>query len=507
MYIRMTAKRTRLLTIVLLLTIAFSATGIEREIRLGREDGWADLEYRLGIRVLEGYRGELDLFLEDGEYRAEPDTDLLLAFNRTPFYDAAGRYRVTGTAQRAVASARLGDGAARFDSGDGGVLLEAGPEAMFAPGQSWDDFTIEFWLYPAVLDEGESVLRWRGARRTEDGRLDQRFEVRLERRRVVWDLDNIFLTPDHTPYRVMLESDRTLLPRRWSHHMLRFEAETGRLEYLVDGVPRDVTHATDGRREGGDIYLPYLGRASRGRVELGVGLSGLLDQLRISRRYVTRPMLDRTSDVPAVAVSRPLDLGHPLAELNAFDARYQTPGETDVFFFYRLLEHDELPEARGDPGIEAGWRRFHPGESLPAGERGRYLQLRLELYPDGRRRDSPSVSWITARYEPAAPPAAPARVRAEPGDGSVVLRWDEVVDPSVEGYYVYYGTRPGEYFGSGAEQGRSPIDVGDRTEIELAGLQNGRVYYFAIAAYDAAGIVPETQFSREQHARPARRSE
>ena len=501
MYIRMTAKRIRLFTILLLLTVGVPLSGIERELRLGREDGWADLEYRLGVRLLEGYRGEFDLFLEDGEYRPDRDTDLLLAFNRTPFHDAAGRYRVTGAAQRVATPARLGDGAARFEPTDGGVLLEATPEAMFAPGQSWDDFTIEFWLYPAVLDDGETVLRWRGARRTDNGRLDQRFEVRLERRRLVWDLDNIFLTPEHAPYRVVLESDRTLLPRRWSHHMLRFEAETGLLEYLVDGVPRDVTHATEGGREAGDVYLPYLGRASNGRVELGARLSGLLDQLRFSRRYVTRPMLERTSGSPAVAITRPLDLGHPLAEVSTLDARYRTPGETDVFFFYRLLEDNERP------ALDTGWRRFDPGEPLPEGERGRYLQLRLELYPDGRRRESPSVSWVTARYEPAAPPAAPARVRAEPGDGSVHLRWDEVVDPSVEGYYLYYGTRPGEYFGSGAEQGRSPIDLGDRTEVELAGLQNGRVYYFAIAAYDAAGIVPETQFSREQHARPARRTE
>ncbi len=497
----MTAKRIELLTVILLLVGTAAAPALERAIQLGRGDEWADLQYRLGLRLQKGYRGELDLFLEDGQYQPDPDTDLLLQFNRTPFHDAAGLYRVLGDEHQLSSPGRLGEGAARFDGAMQGLVLEATPEAMFAPGQSWDSFSIEFWLYPAVLDDGESIMRWTGSRRIEDGLLDQRVQVEVERRRLRWEFDNVFLTPANEPHQVVLEGDRSLIPRRWSHHLVRFRADTGLIEYLVDGVAREMTHVTHSGRESGDVYLPYLGRASDARVGLGEGLSGLLDQLRFTRRCVSQPMLDRTSDAPAVAVTRPLDLGHPLAQLSAIEARYQTPAQTDVFFYYRLSDHIHADD------LHTGWRQFEPGEEPAYAERGRYLQLRIELYPDGSRRESPSVSWITARYEPASPPVAPVRVRAEAGDGSVQLYWEEVVDPNVEGYYVYYGTRPGQYFGAGADLGRSPVDVGDTTEVELAGLQNGTVYYFAVAAYDAAGITPETQFSQEAHARPSRRYE
>ncbi len=501
MYIRMTAMRIRVFTILLILLLAAEASARERIVFLGREDNWADMVYQLGLRLRSGYRGELDLSLRDGEYEPEPETDLLLHFNRAPFIDAAGLYRVVGAEQRVSPLARLGQGAARFDARDQGLLLEASREAMFAAGQSWDDFSIEFWLYPAALDDGESILDWEGSRRTEEDRLEQRFRVEVHRRRLRWELTNVFFRPDHEPHRIVLEGDRSLIPRSWSHHLLRFEAGTGLIEYLVDGVPRDLRHVTDTGREGGDIYLPYLGQASKSQLRLGVGYSGLIDQLRFSRRYVTDPMLDRTDEVPAVGITRAFDLGHPLSQPTRIDARFQTPGETDVFFFYRLSDDPHFEN------LHTGWRRFEPGDALPDRAQGRFLQLRVELYPDGRRRESPSVSWLAIRYEQASPPAAPARLWAEPGDGTVRLRWDEVVDPDVDGYYVYYGTRPGQYFGTGAVQGRSPVDVGDVTEVELEGLENGTVYYFAVAAYDAAGIIPETRFSQEAHARPSRRNE
>jgi hypothetical protein len=74
---------------------------------------------------------------------------------------------------------------------------------------------------------------------------------------------------------------------------------------------------------------------------------------------------------------------------------------------------------------------------------------------------------------------------------------------------VYYGTSRGEYFGEGAAPGASPVDVGKRTGLYIDGLENGVLYYFAVAAYDrrdgtddGRGIFHAGEFSREVSARP-----
>jgi hypothetical protein len=73
-------------------------------------------------------------------------------------------------------------------------------------------------------------------------------------------------------------------------------------------------------------------------------------------------------------------------------------------------------------------------------------------------------------------------VEAFAKDGEVTLEWLPSVDANVSAYYIYYGERPGEYLGE-----KAPLMVGDRTSYTLDKLQNGRVYYFAVAAVSQTG--------------------
>jgi hypothetical protein len=68
---------------------------------------------------------------------------------------------------------------------------------------------------------------------------------------------------------------------------------------------------------------------------------------------------------------------------------------------------------------------------------------------------------------------------------------------------VYYGTAPGNYHGTGAQRGPSPIDVGPATELELEGLENGRLYYFTVVCYDSTEPPHRSALSREVSARPS----
>ncbi|MCD4654006.1 fibronectin type III domain-containing protein, partial [bacterium] len=69
---------------------------------------------------------------------------------------------------------------------------------------------------------------------------------------------------------------------------------------------------------------------------------------------------------------------------------------------------------------------------------------------------------------------------------SITVDWAASKSPDTDHYLVYYGTLPGLYGGTGADQGNSPIKVmAKETEIVLTGLNTATRYYFCIQAIDA----------------------
>ena len=93
---------------------------------------------------------------------------------------------------------------------------------------------------------------------------------------------------------------------------------------------------------------------------------------------------------------------------------------------------------------------------------------------------------------------------ARPGDQSITLKWKKVAESDVQGYLVYYGDYPGQYFGMGSSLGDSPIDAGNTETLQIGNLKNGKLYYFAVVAYDSSDPPHTSSFSREVNARPSR---
>ncbi len=68
---------------------------------------------------------------------------------------------------------------------------------------------------------------------------------------------------------------------------------------------------------------------------------------------------------------------------------------------------------------------------------------------------------------------------------SLTLAWD--VSAGAAGYRAYYGTTSGTYTAS--------VDAGAATSVTISGLTSGRVYYFAVTAYNGSGA--ESSYSAE----------
>jgi len=79
----------------------------------------------------------------------------------------------------------------------------------------------------------------------------------------------------------------------------------------------------------------------------------------------------------------------------------------------------------------------------------------------------------------------------------VTLQWDANTESDLAGYKLYYKTETSgpSYDGTGAMEGRSPVNVGNRTEITLHGLDEDVTYFFAVTAYNADDL--ESGFSNE----------
>jgi hypothetical protein len=476
------------------LLIGFLGAGLpaaasESNLALGRTERWQGMALLQGVRRESGRWGELDLALADAAYEPAADTDLLLHFDASPFSDAAGRYDVVCQDPQVSERERVfGDGAAAFVTPRGSVELYARRGSLFAPGTMWQDFSVEFWLYPAALADGESILSWSGETILDGIVAEQRLSCTVRGRRLVFGFENLFL--GGKAQSLELRGITTLLPRQWHHHLVRFDSRTGLLEYLVDGVVEAVTYATDTARDGGSISLPVVGRGATDPLVVGGGIEACIDELRISRRFVEEPALTRLRGQTGTAVSRIYDLKLTGTTVASIDAVYDRPADTEVYFYYRMA--DRLKD-RGE--LESTWVQFVPGTGNLEG-RGRYLQLMVELFPDGRLERSPSVSAMTVHYVPDLAPAPPAKVVATARNAKVSLAWSKVNETDVAGYRVYVGPRPGTY--------EQIVDVGDVTQYELGGLENGKLYYFTVATYDTVDTTRRSAFAPEVSARPSR---
>jgi hypothetical protein len=562
---------TRTLIVYILFTCSGSLVGAqnERTIIIGGERRWQAAERRSGVTELESARPWPVLALSSGTgsgaplgrnpaARNIPGPDLALSFDeKSPdqFSAQGGRYSVTAGAAETILSAagpewaRQGEGAAFFSTAAGRpqgnasgedaapaktqagplVIAPGDPEALFAAGRRAGDFSLEFWLYPLNMENGEQILSWNASLpRLRGGHYFQYIRCSVVKNRLVWNFGDFFTSPGGEETRaVTLNGSNTVVPKLWSHHLIRFDADSGLLEYLVNGSVEAIAHVTNTGAEGGEVYTPIIGQG--GAFVLGKGYTGLLDEFRIHSRYAGGPGrefglegdIHKYPPAGGRVETRAFDLGPEagaVLRLEALGGRISLGGNSrlnDYAGGRRLSFADESAVQffirTGDNPYrwtEADWQAVEAGIELSPVFRGRYVQIAAHLYPGAGGETSPYLEELRIVYRPNEIPPPPSRLNAQARDGGVELNWRGPAGDRPDGYLVYYGAARGEYFGSGVPQGPSPINVGNRTGFRLDGLENGILYYFAVASYriiPGSGGTEELligEFSREVTARP-----
>jgi len=496
------------LPMVMLLVVLLSAeTDPSANIlRFGREAGWKDFPMLSGTGFQREKDGSLNLVLAASEYTADDDTDLLVHFN-DKLKDEAVRYRITPAptfVQRGFSA--LGGGSGVF-RGETPLVLQATSEALLSAGKGWGDFSIEFWLYPAKADDGETVFEWQGGRTSSGIFESQDLRATFEDSHLVWTFQNLFAASPALPaVTLAVRGASVTIPKQWHHHLLRYQASTGLLEYLVDGKTEGLTYATPSGTEDGRPYGAVTGPRTKGELILGGKYQGAMDELRITRAWVDQPQRDRfLADFAArgTAISRIFDLRFPGSTLGSVKVRSATPGETSLVWSFRMADTiryqwtfsgDTAKSLAAPEAEEDSWIRFTPGQDLTRIAAGRYLQLRIDLLPSGTGNDTPRVNEVVVDARPSPPPPTPSGLEVIPGDGQITVRWRPVLQGTPDGYYVFVSPRP--------NQATEPIDVGKVTEYVLTGLANDQIYYVSVASHRSTAV---GALSRELATRPQRK--
>ena len=513
----------------------------EKTISLGGASGWEMAGLRERVTEVSMVRPDPVLVLSSaasGSLPGQPSVDLSLSFDEgdpARFRDATGHYRITASPSLTAVDrryARAGFGAVLFPGaspagGNAGgplVLEPQSRDALFSPNSLIRDFTLEFWLHPLNMENGEQIFRWISSRPVRQNKANEGSDFAFQRifcvsskNRLEWSFLGFFSSPGGMDsIDINISGVTAVVPKTWSHHLIRFDSNTGMIEYLMNGKSEAIEYATSTGREGGGIYTPVTGE--NGSFILGGGFSGMMDEFRIHGVYVPDPAVRKYALYGGRMETKAIDLGMGNNGILAVDAsggrtliqgariggefrqngRFRFSDDSEMQFFIRTSDN---PYYWND----SPWLSVIPGADLAGAVRGRYVQLAVDFYPSANGEASPYLEELRITYLPDEPPLPPVRLTAVAMDGAVQLHWKNSPNTDIQGYFVYYGTASGDYFGGDAILGVSPIDAGKHNTIYIDGLKNGSLYYFCVAAYkrpSPSAPVNTGEFSSEVRARP-----
>lgn len=468
---------------------------------IGGSEGWSKLSVRRGVAEGTGRFGYPCIELATDSRVQDAMTDALFDFEKKPFSDTTGHYTVSKNALLLSGKSAMGKGAA-LSRGTGGISLRGKAGSLFGTEGPAPSFYIEFWLLPSVAENGEVVFNWRSSRSIGRNVVYQMITASFYQNHLSWTFSNLFDGYDKGD--VTLSGITTLIPGTWAHHLIAFDEESGRIEYRVNGMLEAIAYVTSTGRASGSTYPAYFGVPAD--IELCRKFTGSIDDFRIQKGTYDDAMRQKSENASALGYVKYRASGgrietQPLltsvgSSLNSVTAVTSEPEQTAVRLYVRSGDNifdwtDSYP----------AWRPVQSGEAI-SGVNGLYFQIAADLYPDGNGSRTPSVTQIDIDYTVPPSPLPPLTVKTASGDGSVTLSWSHSVDESAGGYYVYYGTRPGEYLGRIAREGASPVDAGFMKSMTLTNLKNGTIYYFAIASYSKLDKRIVGTLSRETYARP-----
>ncbi|OQY39333.1 MAG: hypothetical protein B6229_04015 [Spirochaetaceae bacterium 4572_7] len=317
-----------------------------------------------------------------------------------------------------------------------------------------------------TISEDTTMFSWKGVNKVGSDFIPQKIKCYFENRNFVWEFENFFIPEDFSLNSIKLKGKSKLIPNKWNHHLVRYDSQTGLLEYLMNGEAEDVVYTTPSGREESIIYPPYTGNFSKKSIYLGERFRGFIDELRISESFVSEPNISKFESYGSFKTAV-YDLDGQDVVLNNITFKEVEKPETLIKYSYRFLTEPFL-----EHNLDIPWQTMN---DIKNKDHGRYIQIKGELFSNGGTDISPRVESINIHWDLIPPPPTPNFKSITALPSSVKIEWSSVKHCNVEGYLLYYGRESDNY--------EEVIDVGKETSYTINSLVSNDIYYFSIRAY------------------------
>ncbi|AYE36328.1 hypothetical protein DB313_02385 [Borrelia turcica IST7] len=492
-------------TFLLFFLCIYGVLAQELKLILDSKDGFKFIQESHNISFEKDSRGILGIYLDrhkgvldfnNIDLRLEIEKDNLLKDTSLNYFVDSNNVKISNSFHNISGNSLI------FYSSRNTVKLKPlTKKAFFYSGNVISDFTIQFWLYRTTSVTGEMIVSWNGYKNIKGSWLDQAIRLESEEGTFVWSFNNVFLDEKGEPIKVKIKSDDDFVPKEWHLHTIRYKQKEGLLEYLIDSRPQAIEYITNDRKEGSG-YLLNIGNFID--FTLGQYFTGAIENFEIHKSFeeVSNAFFSRNK---GYIITEPIKLSKDYSQILSIDFDNTKPKDTEIVYYYRLDNKvfygtDENGEIKKN--LMGDWIHFDPKDGFPNSNVSKYIQLKVEFYPNGNPVDSPALYSMVIAYIPEAAPFPPVITKAVPGSGEIFVEWFPVINSNIMGYYIYIGVSPGNYHGKSGGVLSSPIDVGNKTSFKITGLEDGRLYYISIASYNLDKSVNETSFSKEISVRP-----
>ncbi len=512
-----------------------------------------------GIRLINttkitGRDGSYDIILKDNEYKFDQKTDLLIHFNGQNNrswreYIAAKpeeeddrdkpdpkyllqKKRFSFSSRTKV----FGDSSAKFARPNSTLEIRPNHGSLFRQTQATGSFTIEFWLNPSTLSNGEIIFKRYGPV-IERGKIAKYSGIvcQIENRRLKWSFHHIFHSlrwkenhPIDLTQFIEIKGIKRLKRNQWAHHALSYDATTGKLTYFRNGDEKVSQFVTDTGQPGDTILTPRFYPQVRSMLTIGERYYGYMDEFMISRIAKTSRKnrihiigqdnegkyfnIQKYTAQEGEVVSNVEDLKHTGSFLKKVKLNLEQNNGSLIILEYRMRDYP----FRGD-GKEVPWvslDTYHPSTRLNHETTGRYFQWRAILKAGHQGKYTPIFKDISFHFEIDRKPSPPKNLLAYSSEGQVILKWIGNVEKDVNRYRIYYGIKTKNYIDQSKKQLPEGKTISDIKPIEVQVNQLSDpirpnyildkfnvdwVYYFVITAVDRNGH--ESKPSNEAYVR------
>ena len=251
-----------------------------KEIVLGGKAGWPVFQSEENLSRGKGRFGYECIQLDTNSFEIQPETDLLINFEKKSNPIAHGNYELVSNKIHNSNQTNMGKYAGLCRN-TGGLYVLGQPGTFFGTEGLMGSFCIEFWLNPSLAENGEVILNWESSKKVNHHLIYQLMNATFASGHIEWTFTDIFDAKinDTELHEIVLKGTSRIIPEKWSYHVLSFDADTGLLEYKVNGVTEDLKFITSNGFENGEVALVVMGTPSQ--LEICPEYTGEIDDFRI----------------------------------------------------------------------------------------------------------------------------------------------------------------------------------------------------------------------------------